>query len=321
MKLTEYFKSDKTIFSFEVLPPLKGKSIDSLYNAIDPLMEFNPEFVDVTYHREEYIERPRKDGGYDKISTKKRPGTVAICAAIMNKYKVEAVPHLICGGFSKDETENALIDLAFLGIENVLALRGDNLKNERNFVPEKDGNGNSLDLIRQIGDMNSGVYLDQELQNATETNFCIGAAGYPEKHVDAANMQSDLKFLKRKVDAGAEFITTQMFFDNKKYFEYVDLCREAGIHVPIIPGIKPITKKIHLRALPSIFNMDIPEPLASELHDAKEDAAARQIGIDWCIQQCKELKAANVPALHFYTMSFSSEIGRASCRERVSNFV
>ena len=244
MKLTEYFKSDKTIFSFEVLPPLKGKSIDSLYNAIDPLMEFNPAFVDVTYHREEYIERPRKDGGYDKISTKKRPGTVAICAAIMNKYKVEAVPHLICGGFSKDETENALIDLAFLGIENVLALRGDNLKNERNFVPEKDGNGNSLDLIRQIGDMNSGVYLDRELQNATETNFCIGAAGYPEKHVDAANMQSDLKFLKRKVDAGAEFITTQMFFDNKKYFEYVDLCREAGIHVPIIPGIKPITKKI-----------------------------------------------------------------------------
>ena len=306
MKLTEYFKSDKTLFSFEVLPPLKGKSIDSLYNAIDPLMEFNPAFVDVTYHREEYIERPRKDGGYDKISTKKRPGTVAICAAIMNKYKVEAVPHLICGGFSKDETENALIDLAFLGIENVLALRGDNLKNERNFVPEKDGNGNSLDLIRQIGDMNSGVYLDRELQNATETNFCIGAAGYPEKHVDAANMQSDLKFLKRKVDAGAEFITTQMFFDNKKYFEYVDLCREAGIHVPIIPGIKPITKKIHLRALPSIFNMDIPEPLASELHDAKDDAAARQIGIEWCTQQCKELKAANVPALHFYTMSFSS---------------
>ena len=306
MKLTEYFKSDKTIFSFEVLPPLKGKSIDSLYNAIDPLMEFNPAFVDVTYHREEYIERPRKDGGYDKISTKKRPGTVAICAAIMNKYKVEAVPHLICGGFSKDETENALIDLAFLGIENVLALRGDNLKNERNFVPEKDGNGNSLDLIRQIGDMNSGVYLDRELQNATETNFCIGAAGYPEKHVDAANMQSDLKFLKRKVDAGAEFITTQMFFDNKKYFEYVELCREAGIHVPIIPGIKPITKKIHLRALPSIFNMDIPEPLANELHDAKDDAAARQIGIEWCIQQCKELKASNVPALHFYTMSFSS---------------
>ena len=205
MKLTEHIKPGETLFSFEVLPPLKGKSIESLYQGIDPLMEFNPAFIDVTYHREEFIERPRKDGGYDKISTKKRPGTVAICAAIMNKYKVEAVPHLICGGFSKDETENALIDLAFLGIENVLALRGDNLKNERNFVAEKNGNSNSLDLIRQISDMNNGVYQDQELENATETNFCIGAAGYPEKHSDAANMVSDLKFLKRKVDAGAAF--------------------------------------------------------------------------------------------------------------------
>ena len=224
----------------------------------------------------------------------------------MNKYKVEAVPHLICGGFSKDETENALIDLAFLGIENVLALRGDNLKNERNFVAEKNGNSNSLDLIRQISDMNNGVYQDQELENATETNFCIGAAGYPEKHSDAANMVSDLKFLKRKVDAGAAFITTQMFFDNQKYFDYVEMCRSAGIMVPIIPGIKPITTKGQLRALPKIFNMDIPEPLASELEKAKDDVAARQIGIEWCVQQCKELKAAHVPALHFYTMSFSS---------------
>ncbi|MDA0778415.1 MAG: methylenetetrahydrofolate reductase [NAD(P)H] [Bacteroidetes bacterium] len=306
MKLTEYIKPGKTLFSFEVLPPLKGKSIDSLYHGIDPLMEFNPAFIDVTYHREEFIERPRKDGGYDKISTKKRPGTVAICAAIMNKYKVEAVPHLICGGFSKDETENALIDLAFLGIENVLALRGDNLKNERNFVPEKNGNSNSLDLIRQIADMNNGVYQDQELQNVTETNFCIGAAGYPEKHSDAANMVSDLKFLKRKVDAGAAFITTQMFFDNQKYIDYVAMCRAAGIMVPIIPGIKPITTKGQLRALPKIFNMDIPEPLASELEKAKDDTAARQIGIEWCIQQCKELKSLEVPALHFYTMSFSS---------------
>ncbi|HCD68778.1 MAG TPA: methylenetetrahydrofolate reductase [NAD(P)H] [Bacteroidetes bacterium] len=306
MKLTEYIKPGKTLFSFEVLPPLKGKSIDSLYQGIDPLMEFNPAFIDVTYHREEFIERPRKDGGYDKISTKKRPGTVAICAAIMNKYKVEAVPHLICGGFSKDETENALIDLAFLGIENVLALRGDNLKNERNFVPEKNGNSNALDLIRQIADMNNGVYQDQELQNVTETNFCIGAAGYPEKHSDAANMVSDLKFLKRKVDVGAAFITTQMFFDNQKYIDYVAMCRAAGIMVPIIPGIKPITTKGQLRALPKIFNMDIPEPLASELEKAKDDTAARQIGIEWCIQQCKELKSLEVPALHFYTMSFSS---------------
>jgi len=306
VKLTEHLQPNKTLFSFEVLPPLKGKSIDSLYKAIDPLMDFNPSFVDVTYHREDYIERPRKDGGYDKISTKKRPGTVAICAAIMNKYHVEAVPHLICGGFNKDETENALIDLAFLGIENVLALRGDNRRDERHFTPEIDGNANSLDLIRQIVDMNNGVYQDQELENANETNFCIGVAGYPEKHIDAPNMDSDLKFLKRKVDAGAKFITTQMFFDNKKYFDYVDKCRAAGINVPIIPGIKPITKKAHLRNLPKIFNMDIPEPLASELHNAKDDVAARQVGIEWCIQQCKELKAAHVPALHFYTMSYSS---------------
>ena len=199
-----------------------------------------------------------------------------------------------------------MIDLAFLGIENVLALRGDNLKNERNFVPEKNGNSNSLDLIRQIADMNNGVYQDQELQNVTETNFCIGAAGYPEKHSDAANMVSDLKFLKRKVDAGAAFITTQMFFDNQKYIDYVAMCRAAGIMVPIIPGIKPITTKGQLRALPKLFNMDIPEPLASELEKAKDDTAARQIGIEWCIQQCKELKSLEVPALHFYTMSFSS---------------
>ena len=244
MKLTEYLKPDNTLFSFEVLPPLKGKSIDSLYAAIDPLMEFKPAFVDVTYHREEFIERPRKEGGYDKVSIRKRPGTVAICAAIMNKYQVEAVPHLICGGFTKDETENALIDLAFLGIQNVLALRGDNLKDERMFVPEKNGNKNSLGLIRQITDLNNGIYQDQELKNTNETDFCIGAAGYPEKHIDAPNMNSDLKFLKRKVDAGAKFITTQMFFDNQKYFDYVKNCRDAGINVPIIPGIKPITTKI-----------------------------------------------------------------------------
>ncbi len=306
MKLTEYLSPDKTLFSFEVLPPMKGKSIESLYQAIDPLMEFNPAFVDVTYHREEYILKPRPNGGYDKISTKKRPGTVAICAAIMNKYHVEAVPHIICGGFSKDETENALIDLNFLGIQNVLALRGDNLREERSFTPEKDGNSNALDLIRQITDMNNGVYQDQELENPTVTDFCIGAAGYPEKHIDAPNIESDLKFLKRKVDAGAEFITTQMFFDNKKYFDYVKRCREAGINVPIIPGIKPITKKAQFYTLPKIFNMDIPVELSNELEKAKDDAAARQIGIEWCIQQCRELHANKVPALHFYTMSFSS---------------
>ena len=305
MKLTEYIKQDQTLFSFEILPPLKGKGINNLYKAIDPLMEFKPAFIDVTYHREEYILKKRPDGTYDRISTRKRPGTVAICAALMNKYQVEAVPHLICGGFTKDETENALIDLNFLGINNILAIRGDNAKDERDFVPEKDGNTNALDLIRQIKDMNSGVYLDKELQNATETSFCIGSAGYPEKHIDAPNMESDLKFLKMKVDAGAEFITTQMFFDNKKYFEYVQACRDYGINVPIIPGIKPITKKSHLRLLPKIFNIDLPVDLSNALDKAKDDAAARQVGIEWCVAQCKELYKAKVPVLHFYTMSSS----------------
>ncbi|MFY0644913.1 MAG: methylenetetrahydrofolate reductase [NAD(P)H] [Bacteroidia bacterium] len=306
MQLTEYLNKDETLFSFEVLPPLKGKSIDSLFKAIDPLMECKPAFVDVTYHREEYILKERPDGGYDKISKRKRPGTVAICAALKNKYQVETVPHLICGGFSKDDTENALIDLNFLGIQNVLAIRGDNQKDERNFTPEPNGNANALELIRQIDDMNKGIYLDKELENSTQTNFCIGAAGYPEKHIDAPNMSSDMRFLKQKVDAGAEFITTQMFFDNKKYFEYVENCRAAGIHVPIIPGIKPITKKAHMYALPKIFNIDLPDDLASALENAKDDKTARQIGIEWCIDQCKELKKANVPVLHFYTMSFSS---------------
>ena len=305
MKLIDHITPGKTLFSFEVLPPLKGKSIDNLYKAIDPLMEFNPSFIDVTYHREEYVLRERPDGSFMRKSIRKRPGTVAICASIMNKYHVEAIPHLICGGFSKDETESALIDLNFLGIQNVLALRGDNRKEERNFMPEKDGNTNALELIRQIDDLNNGIYLDEELKNTTETDFCIGAAGYPEKHIDAPNMESDLKFLKRKVDAGAQFITTQMFYDNQKYFDYVDQCRAMGINVPIIPGIKPITKKAHLYALPKIFNIDVPVDLYHALGGAKDDNEARQIGIEWCIDQCKELKQAGVPALHFYTMSYA----------------
>lgn len=303
MHITDKISNNKTLFSFEVLPPLKGKGINSLYDVIDPLMEFNPAFIDVTYHREEYILKEREDGSFNKVSIKKRPGTVAICAAIMNKYQVDAVPHLICGGFTKDETESALIDLNFLGIQNILALRGDNQKDERTFVPEKNGNTSALDMVHQISDMNHGVYLDKELENAVETNFCVGVAGYPEKHIDAPNMKSDLKFLKRKVDAGAKFITTQMFFDNKKYFEYVEACRELGINVPIIPGIKPITSRSHLKLLPKIFNIDLPEALTEALEDAKDDKAARQIGIEWCIEQCKELYQANVPALHFYTMS------------------
>jgi methylenetetrahydrofolate reductase (NADH) len=306
LKLTEYIKqADKTLFSFEILPPLKGGSIDKLFNGIDPLMDFNPTFIDVTYHREEYLMRKRPDGTFDQISLRKRPGTVAICAAIMHKYNVEAVPHIICGGFSKDETENALIDLHFLGIENILAIRGDNQKGERNFTAETNGNKNALQLIRQTVNMNNGVYLDEELKNPNPTNFCIGTAAYPEKHIDAPNMQSDLSFLKRKVEAGAEFATTQMFFDTERYFNFVDACRSTGIEVPIIPGIKPITSKSQLYTLPKIFNIDIPEDLCKAIEKADTQEKVEDIGVEWCVAQCKELMKRGAPVLHFYTMGYS----------------
>lgn len=306
MKLTEKISSsESTLFSFELLPPVKGRGIDSLFNAIDPLMEFDPAFIDVTYHREEFVLRERRDGSFDKVSIRKRPGTVAICAAIKNKYQVETVPHIICGGFTRDETENALIDLDFLGIENILALRGDNQKGERHFTPEKDGNTNSIDLIHQVDNMNNGIYLDSELRNAKPSNFCIGAAAYPEKHIDAPNMESDLNFLKRKVDAGASFLTTQMFFDTDKFISFVEKCREYGIDVPIIPGIKPITKKAQVFSLPKIFNIDIPADLVNALDKAKDDEAALEVGIEWCVDQCKKLIKAGAPVLHFYTMGRS----------------
>lgn len=312
MKITEHIKEagGKTLFSIEILPPLKGKSIHSIYDGIDPLMEFNPAFVDVTYHREEYVMRRKNDGSSEKVSTKKRPGTVAICAAIMNRYKVEAVPHIICGGFGKEETENALIDLHFLGIDNVLALRGDSLKSENHFHPEPDGNHNALELVQQISNMNNGIYLDPELTNPFPTSFCTGVAGYPEKHFEAASMATDLNFLKRKVVAGAEYIVTQMFFNNTKYFEFVAACRNIGIQVPIIPGLKPITTKKQLEVLPAIFYTEIPEALRNEIQQASSDEAVKQIGIEWAIQQSLELKAAGAPVLHYYTMGLSEATRR-----------
>lgn len=316
MKITEHINQSKgkTLFSFEILPPLKGDSIDSIYKGIDPLMEFKPSFIDVTYHREDYVEKKRPDGSFVKVSTKKRPGTVAICAAIMHKYKIDAVPHIICGGFTREDTENALIDLNFLGIDNVLALRGDNAKNEQMFNPEDGGNSNSLDLIHQIKNMNSGIYLDEELTNANITNFCIGAAGYPEKHHDAPNMKTDLKFLKRKIETGAEFIVTQMFFDNSKYFEFVEKCRENDIHVPIIPGIKPLTTKSQLSLLPKLFHIDVPDELTDLVEEAKTPDAVKQIGIEWAAKQCKELIEKKAPVIHFYTMG-RSDATRKICEK------
>lgn len=307
LKITEHFeKADGTVFSFEIIPPLKGQSIQSIFDAIDPLMEFKPPFIDVTYHREEFVYKPRENGLLERKTIRKRPGTVGICAAIINRYNVDAVPHMICGGFTRSETEDALIDLNFLGIENVLALRGDSMKNEPRFTPEDDGHEYASALIEQIVDMNTGKYLDEDLQNAKPTNFCIGVAGYPEKHFEAPNMTMDLDYLKKKVDLGADFIVTQMFFDNKKFFAFVDRCREIGINVPIVPGLKPLATKSQLTVLPSIFHIDLPEELVTEVMKCKDNKEVKEVGIEWAIQQSRELIAYGVPSLHYYTMGRSN---------------
>jgi methylenetetrahydrofolate reductase (NADPH) len=308
MKVIDHLSAAKdTLFSFEILPPLKGKSIQSIYEGIDPLMEFKPKFINVTYHREEFIYKERENGLLEKIAIRKRPGTVGICAAIMNKYDIDAVPHLICGGFSKEETENALIDLQFLGIDNVLALRGDSIKTEASFRPHKYGHAYAVDLIHQISEMNSGNYIVDDVQ-LEPTNFCIGAAGYPEKHFESMNMTTDLYYLKQKVEAGAEYIVTQMFFDNQKYFDFVNACRAIGITVPIIPGLKPIKSLKHITFLPKFFKIDFPDELSKELMKCKTNKAVEEIGIEWGIKQSKELKNNNVPCIHYYTMSNSTSV-------------
>jgi methylenetetrahydrofolate reductase (NADPH) len=277
---------------------------------MDPLMEFKPPFVDVTYHREEFVYKKRENGLLEKRSTRKRPGTVALCAAIQNHYKVDTVPHIICGGFTKDETENALIDLHFLGIENSLVLQGDGIKNEGRFVADPEGHRFASELLQQVVNLNQGKYLDEDLQNTTPTNFCIGVAGYPEKHFAAPNLKTDMKYLKLKVDLGAEFIVTQMFFDNAKYFEFVKQCREIGINVPIIPGIKPITTKAQTSILPTIFHIDLPDALTEEVEKCKDNAQVKEVGIKWAVAQSKELMKAGVPSLHFYSMGKSDPIYR-----------
>lgn len=308
MKVIDHLNAAKdTLFSFEILPPLKGKSIQSIYDGIDPLMEFKPKFINVTYHREEFIYKERDNGLLEKIAIRKRPGTVGICAAIMNKYDVDAVPHLICGGFSKEETENALIDLQFLGIDNVLALRGDSIKTESNFRPHPNGHRFAVELIEQIQEMNSGNYLIDDIQ-LEPTDFCIGAAGYPEKHFEAMNLTTDLQYLKAKVDAGASYIVTQMFFDNKKFLAFVDACRAIGINVPIIPGLKPLKTLNHISFLPKFFHIDYPEELSKELLSCKNNADVERVGVEWAIQQSKELKEAGVPCIHYYTMSNSEQV-------------
>ena len=309
MQVIEHLaKAKDTLVSFEVLPPLKGKTIAYIYEHLDPLMEFKPSWINVTYHRSETIIRTNAAGVEEKVDVRKRPGTVGICAAIMNHYNVDAVPHIICGGFSKRETEDALIDLQFLGIDNLLVLRGDAEKNQKTFIPEPNGNKQAIELLEQVVGLNKGEYLDKDIVNGSKTNFCMGVSGYPEKHFEAPSMEFDLQRAKDKVDAGAEYIMTQMFFDNKKYFEYVDACRSIGITVPIIPGVKPVKTLTHISFLPKFFHIDYPVELSNELIKCKDNKAVEQVGIEWGIQQSKELKAHGVPCIHYYTMSNSTSV-------------
>lgn len=310
MKVTEHIKNanGKTQFSFEILPPLKGQHIQSIFDNINPLMEFNPPFIDVTYHREEYVFKEVENGLLKKQVVKKRPGTVGICAAIQNKYGVDAIPHILCGGFTKEDTENFLIDLDFLDIDNVMALRGDAVNSERYFKPEKEGHNYANELVAQIEDLNNGVYLDEELLNSSKTDFCIGVAAYPEKHMEAPSLDSDIHFLKKKIKNGATYIVTQMFFDNQKYFDFVKKCRKEGITVPIIPGLKPISTKKQLNLIPHRFHVDLPEDLIMAVVKCKDNKAVRQVGIDWCIEQSKALQKAGIPVLHYYSMGKSDNI-------------
>lgn len=312
MKITEHIEQSggKTLFSFEILPPLKGHNIQEIYDGIDPLMEFRPPFIDVTYHREEYVYIEREKGLLEKRVVRKRPGTVGICAAIQSKYKVDAVPHILCGGFSEEDTENFLIDLDFLGIQNVMALRGDAVKSELYFKPELDGHRYACDLVKQVAGMNSGKFLDEALENGHRTDFCTGVAGYPEKHMEAPSLERDIQNLKAKQEAGAEYVVTQMFFDNSRFFEFERKCRESGINIPIIPGLKPISVKNHLRLIPHRFHVDLPDELTREVEKCQSNKEVQEIGVEWCIEQSRELIDAGVPVLHYYSMGKSENIKR-----------
>jgi methylenetetrahydrofolate reductase (NADPH) len=310
MKVTKHIEKAKgnTLFSFEIIPPQKGKSIQELYDNIDPLMEFNPPFIDVTTSREEFVYIDKGNGLLDKKLTRMRPGTLGICASIKHKYDVDTIPHVLCGGFTKEETEYLLVDCHYLGIDNVMALRGDAMKEEKYFIPKNGGNNYAVDLVKQIKQLNDGKYLHDLIDVDNKSDFCIGVAGYPEKHLESPSLQSDLKRLKEKVDAGADYVVTQMFFDNSKYFEFVEKARAIGITIPIIPGIKPIAVKKHMQLLPQIFRVDLPEDLINAIEKSSSVAEVKAVGIEWAIQQSLELKKAGVPVLHYYSMGKSENI-------------
>ena len=310
MKVTEHIKQadGKTLFSFEIIPPQKGQNIQELYNNIDPLMEFKPPFIDVTTSREEHIYIPKGNGLLEEKITRMRPGTVGICASLKYKYDVDAIPHVLCGGFTKEETEYVLVDCHYLGLDNVMALRGDAMKHEQYFNQTKDGYKYAAGLVGQIKDLNEGKYLHEIIETPYKSDFCIGVAGYPEKHLESPSLESDLKRLKEKVDAGADYVVTQMFFDNNKYFDFVKRAREIGITVPIIPGIKPIAVKRHLQILPQVFRLDVPDNLISEIEKCKDNRQVRELGVEWAVEQSKELIAKGVPVVHFYSMGKSDNI-------------
>jgi len=315
MKVADKLRTTReTLFSFELLPPLKGRKLDDIYNTIDPLIEFNPLNINITYHQQESIYKQYSNGHIERKIIRKRPGTVAIAAAIQYKYNVTVVPHMICGGFSKEETEDLLIDLHFLGMENILVLRGDPQPGNRFFIPELNGHEHTLGLIQQIMNMNKGIYLDPDIQNPTPADFSIGIAGYPEKHFEAPNMETDLNYLKAKIDAGAEYIVTQMFFNNRKYFDFVELCRKNGINVPVVPGIKPITSIKDIEMLPRVFHIDIPNELVKEVQKCKNNMEAKEVGVEWTVTQSLELKKSGVPAVHYYTIGISDNIRKIAQR-------
>ena len=300
-----------TAFSFEILPPLKGRGIEKVYKTIDTLRVFDPKYINITTHRSDFIYKVSENGLYQRINERTRPGTVAIAAAIQNKYQIPAVPHIICSGFSKSETEYALIDLDFLGIRDLLVLRGDKGRYDKTFSSSEDGHSHAIDLQYQINQFNKGYFLDGSARESVG-KFSYGVAGYPEKHEEAPNLQSDLFWLKEKVKAGADYIVTQMFFDNEKYFSFVDKCREEGIMVPIIPGLKPINLLNQLTVLPKIFHVDFPESLANELMKCKNDDDAKEVGVEWCTMQAKELKAKGVPSIHFYSLMATQCVKRVA---------
>ncbi|HPF04307.1 MAG TPA: methylenetetrahydrofolate reductase [NAD(P)H] [Bacteroidales bacterium] len=300
----------KPLFTFELLPPLKGHSIERVYAAIDRLIDFEPAYINFTTHRNEITYRERPDGLLERRVTRLRPGTIALAAAVKYKYNITVVPHILCGGFTREETENVLIEMNFLGIDDVLALRGDPQRGSRSFIPEKDGHEHTSGLVRQIVDMNSGKYLESTLVDTTSTNFCIGVAGYPEKHFEAPNRETDMEFLKQKVDAGADYIVTQMFFDNNKFFRFRDECRKAGINVPIVAGLKPVSALNDIKLLPQTFHIDMPNDLVNEVRKCKADQEAREAGIEWAVEQSRELIREGVPGIHYYTLGRSDNIAR-----------